>query len=169
MKLVISFLLLVCMFSCKEKEGKSTENNQDNTSFSISKKMIQNLNYTDFILDSKVEKITQKWAKYNELEAVILNLKQADLSYFKDNHEFLEALINDLKQTIPDKVNSPAIMSRLIALETKLYKLESVVNLSNSSTKVIVTSIKEVLVSFSNLNLQMNKKIERESQKIKKP
>jgi len=57
----------------------------------------------------------------------------------------------------------------LIALETKIYKLESAISLSNTTTKTLMSSIKEVLVSFSNLNLQMNKKIERESQKIKKP
>jgi len=169
MKLFISLLILGCLFSCKENTDNKQQTDENNTASLITKKTIQNLNFLEFGLDNKVKKITKNWEKYTELESVILNLKQADLSYFKDNHEILEALITDLKQTVPKKLDSPAIVSRLIALETKIYKLESVVNLSNSSTETLISSIKEVLISFSNLNLQMNKKIERESQKIKKP
>jgi hypothetical protein len=168
MKLILSFFFIVCFFSCKENTD-NVQQTEDDSTISISKKTIQNLNYLDFVLDTKVNKITQNWEKYIELEGVILNLKQADLSYFKDNHDMLEALINDLKQTVPDRLNSPSIVSRLIALETKMYQLESVVNLSNVTSETLIIPIKEVLVSFSNLNLQMNKKIERESQKIKKP
>ncbi|MCX7551482.1 hypothetical protein [Xanthomarina sp. F2636L] len=167
MKLVFNFFLITCLFSCGMGNEETKE--QEVPLPTLSKQEIKKLNYTEYLLDSKVKVLTKNWIKYNELNGVILNIKQADLTYFKDNHEILEALINDLKQSIPDKVNSPATMSRLIALETKLYKLESVVNLSNESPENIMLTIKEVLVSFSNLNLQMNKKIERESQKITKP
>ncbi|MFL0353042.1 hypothetical protein [Xanthomarina sp. GH4-25] len=168
MKLILSFFLIVCLFSCEENT-KNEQQTENNTTVLVSKKNIQKLNYTDFVLDSKVKKKIQGWNKYTELEGVILNLKQGNLSYFKENHDILEALITDLKETIPESVNSPSVMSRLIALDTKLYKLESVVNLSNTTSDKLIIPIKEVLVSFSNLNLQMNKKIERESQKIQKP
>ncbi|TYA52357.1 hypothetical protein [Formosa maritima] len=168
MKLILNVLLIVCLFSCKENTDNSLQT-EDNATISISKKTLQKLNYTDYVLDTKVKKITRNWEKYTELERVIVNLKQGDLSYFKGNQEILEALIIELRQNIPEKLNSPAIMSRLITLETKMYKLESVVNLSNSTTETLINSVKEVLVSFSNLNFQMNKKIERDSQKIKKP
>jgi cell division protein FtsB len=167
MKLLICFCLIISLVSCANEEAN--QNEQEVALLTFSKQQIQNLNYTEYILDSKVKVITKNWIKYNELEGIIANLNQADLSYFKDNNEILEALIKDLKQSIPEQLNSPPILSRLIALETKLYKLESVVNLSNSTPDAIMSSIKEVLVAFSNLNLQMNKKIERESQKIIKP
>lgn len=168
MKLFISFFLIVFVFSC-EKKNENVKQTEDNTPILVSKKNIQKLNYTDFELDTKVKNNILSWEKYTELNGVILNLKQGNLSYFKGNHDILEALINELKETLPESLNSATIMSRLIALETKLYKLESVANLSNASTDTLLSSIKEVLVSFSNLNLQMNKKIERESQKIEKP
>jgi hypothetical protein len=167
MKLLISFCLIISLVSCGNEE--TNQNRQEIVLPTLSSQQIQKLNYTEYLLDSKVKVITKNWIKYNELEGVITNLKQADLSYFKDNNEILEALIIDLKQSIPESLNSPPIMSRLIALETKLYKLESVVNLSNATQENIMSSIKEVLVAFSNLNLQLNKKIERESQKIIKP
>ena len=169
MKFIISFCLLMCMISCGKSVDETHKVEQETTLPSLSKQKIQKFNYTEYLLDPKVKKITNNWVKYNELEDVMMSLKQADLTYFKENHEILEALITDLKQSLPETLNSPAIMSRLIALETKLYKLESLVNLSNATPESIMPGIQEVLVSFSNLNLQMNKKIERDSQKIIKP
>ncbi|WP_188461291.1 hypothetical protein [Bizionia arctica] len=169
MKLLISICLLICLVSCGNSNEDTSQNEQDIALPTLSKQNIQKLNYTEYLLDSKVQVITKNWTKYNELADVISNLKQADLAFFKGNQVILEALITDLKESIPEQLNSPPIISRIIALETKLYKLESVVNLSNATPEEIMASIKEVLVSFSNLNLQMNKKIERESQKIIKP
>ncbi|MEO8933245.1 MAG: hypothetical protein ABI295_02975 [Xanthomarina sp.] len=142
---------------------------QDSSLSSLSKEQVEKLKFTEYLVDSKVEVLIKNWVKYKELEGVVANLKQGNLTYFKENSELLEALINDLKQDVPEALNSPSIISRLIALETKLYKLESLVNLSNSTPEIILSCIKEVLESFSDLNLQMNKKIERESQKIIKP
>lgn len=169
MKIVISFCLFICLLSCGNTEENTNNIEQDSNLPSLSKEQIQKLNFTEYLADSKVKVFTKNWVKYNELERVISNLKQANISYFKENHKILESLINDLKKNVPEELNSPSVMSRLIALETKLFKLESVVNLSNTSSDAMISHIKEVLVSFSNLNLQMNKKLERESQKIIKP
>lgn len=169
MKILFSFCLFICLFSCGNSDGKTNNVVQDSSLSSLSKEQVEKLKFTEYLVDSKVEVLIKNWVKYKELEGVVANLKQGNLTYFKENSELLEALINDLKQDVPEALNSPSIISRLIALETKLYKLESLVNLSNSTPEIILSCIKEVLESFSDLNLQMNKKIERESQKIIKP
>ncbi|MCX7548526.1 hypothetical protein OS188_11245 [Xanthomarina sp. F1114] len=169
MKILVKFCLFLCLLSCGNSEENIDNVEQDSSLPSFSKEQKQKLKFTEYLLDSKVKTYTKSWVKYNELERIVDNLKQANLTYFKENHEILETFINDLKESVPEELNTPSIMSRLIALETKLYKLESVVNLSNSTPETMMSTIREVLVSFSNLNLQMNKKIERESQKIIKP
>jgi len=103
------------------------------------------------------------------LDNIINNLNQANLSFFKNNNEIIIAFIDDLKATIPEIIDSPLIIVRLIALETKMFKLEGVVNLSNPKKKELLSVIKECLSAFSNLNLQINKKFEKESQNIQKP
>ncbi|HLV13869.1 MAG TPA: hypothetical protein VKY41_01720 [Xanthomarina sp.] len=169
MKILISFCLLICLLSCGNTEENTGNVEEDSNLPNLTKEQVQNLKFTEYLQDAKVKAYTQNWVQYNELENIMENLKQANVAYFKDNHEILESLTKDLKANIPEQLNAPSIMSRLIALETKLYKLESVVNLSNTTPDAIISHIKEVLVSFSDLNLQMNKKLERESQKIIKP
>ena len=77
--------------------------------------------------------------------------------------------MDDLKTTIPEAANTPAILARLKIVETSGYKLEDQLMLTQPKPKEVLAAIKEFLVSFSNLNLQINKKFEKESQNIQKP
>ena len=70
---------------------------------------------------------------------------------------------------MPQKLVTPAITERLIALETKLLKLHSTLMLSNAKKSELLKNIQELLVATSNLHLQMNKKFELESQVIEDP
>ena len=169
MKIVVGFCLFMCLISCGNSEENANKIEQDLSLPSLSKEQINKLRVTEYLLDPKVQVHTKSWAGYKELDGIIVNLKQANVTYFKGNDGVLAVLIKDLKEHIPEALDTPSIMSRLIAVETKLYKLESVVNLSNVNSESILDAIKEVLVSFSNLNIQMNKKLERDSQKIIKP
>ena len=96
-------------------------------------------------------------------------LKKGDLSFFNDETELVTTFIKELKEEIPEKLNTPSIQARISVLETCFFKLEGIKNLKNIDKKTILSFIKEVLVSHSNLILQINKKFEQESQKIEKP
>lgn len=164
------FLFFLIITSCQDSQNKNAENTlSDSFAEVVSKEDVQSLNYIDFVLDSKVERAISSWEKYNELQKVILDIKDANLSFFRDNNEIITALINDLKTTIPEQIKSPHIEARILVLETKLFKLESHSNLSNIKKETILKAIEEVLIAFSNLNFQMNKKIEKESQRIQRP
>jgi len=170
MRVLLYLGVLFCFVSCAKQEGSEVQSKSQEVNVSqITKEDISNLNYKEFILDSKAEKALESWQKYYELDNIINNVNQADLSFFKDNNEILVAFINDLKATIPEISDSPLIVARLIALETKMFKLEGVVNLSNPKKNEMLSVIKECLSAFSNLNLQINKKLEKESQNIQKP
>ena len=91
------------------------------------------------------------------------------MSYFKDNNEAITKLVKELKEKIPDTLNTPSVDARITSLETKIYKLESLYNLSTTSKDELSLLIKEFLESVSNLNLQMNKKLEKDSQIIETP
>ena len=170
MKIIGTIFLLICFVSCTNSKGNSAQIIQEKSNVSIiSKDDISKINYIEFVLDSKAEKIFETWAKYIELENLMTNLKQGDLSFFKDNDALLLAFIEDFKSTVPDQINSPSIQVRIKALETKIYKLESAVSLSTTSKEDMISSVKELLIAFSNFNLQINKKFEKESQNIQKP
>ncbi len=168
---IVTFCLSMFYFSCNNTQKDTTNEKtfKQPVSKSFSEKDISNLKYVEYTLDVKTKKAIEDWIKYNDLKEIVQNVKKGDLSYFKDNNKAIKTFLKEFKKTIPDTVNTPSIMARITALETKLYKLESVTNLQTTTKKELGSTIKEFLESVSNLNLQMNKKLEKDSQYIEKP
>ncbi|WNH14221.1 hypothetical protein [Thalassobellus suaedae] len=169
-KFLATLSLFVIFFCCKQKQETNLPDNKDeNISQDISEKDLSKLNYIEFTLDEKTAKAIADWNEYNELQTIATNVKKGDLSYFDNDEDPIKVLIKNSKQTIPNAVNTEPTLARITALETKLYKLENLSNLSTTSKKELTESIREFLESFSNLNFQMNKKLEKDSQNIEKP
>lgn len=167
-RLLAVLCVLTILFSCKKtQENNFVEN--ENTSQDFSEKDLSNLDFIEFTLDPKTQSIIKDWEEYFRLQDVVTEVKKGDLSFFSDNKEEILQLIKSLFESIPDQVNSSATQARLIALETKFYKLESISNLTTTGKQELSNTIKEFLESFSNLNFQMNKKIEKDSRIIEKP
>ena len=164
------FLITLFLFSCKQKTNDDTAiSKSDQSSSLITESDISKLKLLEYELDIKTENLIQSWEQYNELASIISNLEKGDLLYFKNNKEVTDSFLKDLKDNIPDTINTSSVSARLMALETKFLKLESCYNLSTTSKEELIQNIKEFLESFSNLNLQMNKKLEKDSQIIESP
>tara|TARA_R110002049_G_scaffold65035_1_gene170944 strand:+ start:67833 stop:68357 length:525 start_codon:yes stop_codon:yes gene_type:complete len=164
--------LTLLILSCKQTEEKTvTETEEIPVTEKISETDISKMNYTEYVLDPKTEATIEEWLKYHEFDAVVENVKQGDLSYFHDNdrNNIIRNFFIALKKAIPETVNSSAVLARILVLETKTWKLESLSNLSTTTEDELNQTIKEFLIAFSNLNLQMNKKLEKDSQNIEKP
>lgn len=171
-KLIISFAILfslILIFNCKEKKSEIDSNPVTYEEINITQKNIEGIKYTEYALSNLSEKQIEDWLRFQELNSQIEILKKGDLAFFNDETELLTTFINELKEQIPKKLNSPAIQSRLSVLETCFFKLEGINNLKNLDKVTILDYIKDVLVAHSNLILQINKKLEQESQNIEKP
>ncbi len=173
MRVFIILIGFLTFFTCKKDTSKLNENIKTDTAQEISivritKKEVEDINYIEYGLSSTSKKRVSNWASYGELESQILSIKNGDLSYFKGDEKIIGALLKDLKATIPKNIFSESIMSRITAIETKLYKLKSAVKINQTPKNELLQSIKEFFVAFSNLNLQMNKKFEKEAQDISK-
>ncbi len=168
---ILSILSLFIIFlACKKAEETGTEvNTGEHPEEKVTEKELSKIDYVDYALDIKTEDAVKDWKEYHQLHDVIMNLKKADLSFFSDNDEAINALLKEIKINIPASVKSPSILARIIALETKLRKLKSLYNLDTTSKEELKTTIKDFLVAFSSLNLQINKKVEFDSQDIEKP
>lgn len=163
--LLLSFLLFL---NCKEKTSVIENNFETIEEIKITAKDIEELKYTDYALSNLSEKKAEDWLSLQELFNQIEILKKGDLAFFNDENELLTSFITDLKDQMPEEFNIPSIQARLSALETAIFKLEGINNLKNLDKETILNYIKEVLVAHSNLILQINKKFEKESQKIEK-
>lgn len=170
----ISILFLVILFI----SGCNTQTTNDSNIFKeietidssqITSRDITKLKYTDFALSNLTKSKTSNWQKFNELTDKIEILKTGDLSFFKDDKAILVGFLNDLKNEIPESLKTTAILVRLSVIETTFLKLEGLASLSSAKKEDLLIIIKDVLVSYSNLVFQMNKKFEKESQNIEKP
>ncbi|TXE12765.1 hypothetical protein FUA26_02910 [Seonamhaeicola algicola] len=168
-KLVLSALcVFFIMFSCKNTPENTTENTKDQN-HKVTEKDITKIKYADYLLDEKAQIYAAEWAEYIQIKEVIANLKKADLSFFLENKEVVNNTLTDFKKNIPEPLNAASITARINAFETKFLKLESLYNLQSTSKAELLAVIKDVFIAFSNLNLQINKKIEFDNQDIIKP
>ena len=166
----LSVIILVSLFSCnKQQEQTTLPVNNKADSLVIKEKDIAKLIYTDYILDDRTEAVITNWFEYGQLQDAINKVKKGDFTFFRNNNKAISELLRNFKQHIPVEVNRPSILVRITSLETKIYKLESILKLSPSKKPEILELTKELLIAFSNLNLQMNKKLEADNIIIEKP
>lgn len=166
----IFLLLLVCSFLSCKKDVTELPNKLESAKDSIvlSKVDIQKIDFTEFVLDQQYEN-QLNWLKYYEMESKFNELKNGDLSHFKTDKKIVETLINEFTSTLPENLNEEAIKARVLIVKTMYLKLNNIINMSTSTEDEIKEAIKDFLKSFSNLNYQINKKFERESQHVAKP
>ena len=172
LKFSMSFCLVLVLLSCKDSSQVETEGlvvAEKKPTQIITQIEIAKLKYIDFGLDADAEKLIENWEEYIQVQQLIKNVKLADFSDLKENNKVLITLMKDFKKKMPKALKSSSILARVMVFETKLFKLESFVNLSNIKKEELGATIKELLLAFSNLNYQINKKLERDSQNIEKP
>ena len=63
-------------------------------------------------------------------KGIIPLLKKGDLSFFNDETELVTTFIKELKEEIPEKLNTPSIQARISVLETCFFKLEGIKDLN---------------------------------------
>ena len=150
-----SFILVLVFFSCK-KESKKLSNeipiNNDITFIQLEFENIYKSN-NDLTLES--------WLNYIELAEYINQINSNDFSSLIDNKKYLIRFFNGIKNTIPDVLNQPEISSRLTVIETDFLKLESMLSNFEISSDQKNKMVKRINNSFSNLNFQIDKLIEK--------
>lgn len=171
LKTLLLLTLCVFLFHCQEdpasKEKPETQAEID--ARTISEKDIAALEYTEFHLSQDAQKTITDWQKYKDLNVQVVLLKKTDFTFFNDERTNLLTFIKDLKAEMPKAIRTKPVEARFTALDTKLQKLNSTLHLYNSTKAEKLECIKEFLISVSNLNLQINKKLEFEKNNIIRP
>lgn len=159
--LKIVFVLLV---SCNGEKNATTLLDEESTEqeVKITAKAIESFDYTDYALSTNAEVVVAQWEKYQELGIQVSYLKKADLSFFNGDKDVLKKFIEEFRATIPTELNTNPIISRTVIIETALLKLNESLTIDNIGGKVKLLNVKEMLQAFSNLNYQINKKLERD-------
>lgn len=156
-------LLIILLQGCNNSiniTDISSENNTLENSINLSAKINpQSLSF-------EAQNITQKWSSLPELQSIINGLKSENYTAFMETDNYLKEFITELKKTLPKKLNTPSISSRIVVLETNILELESVLSKTQFETKKKVIITNKSIESYYNLIYQINKTIEKELQKI---
>jgi hypothetical protein len=165
-KYIVCFVFLA-FCSCKDN-GKSIlkTNNLASDYKPLTSSMISEINFTDILLDENAKLDAQNWTSYKSLAQALSEIKELNYDFFKsDNIEF-DTTFKELNTNIPEAFNSQSVKARLLVLQTRLYRFKDELSFNPTLNTSHTVFIKEIFVAFSNLNLQINKKLEKEAQVI---
>ncbi len=150
-----SFILILVFFSCKKELKKLSKEIPNNNEIAFIQLEFEN------IYKSNNDLILESWLNYTELAEYINQFNSNDFSSLIDNKKYLIRFFNGIKNTIPDVLNQPEISSRLTVIETDFLKLESMLSNFEISSDQKNKMVKRINNSFSNLNFQIDKVIEK--------
>ena len=157
MKKLTSYLIFSCFIivCCNQDIKEKTQ--------SLSKEKEINFTKLEFseIYQSSNDLILEKWNNYNELSEYINQFNSSDFSLLIDNKKYMEKFFIELKNSIPESINKPEIYSRLTVIETDFLKFESMISNFPLKNEEKLTMVKKINNSFSNLNFQIDKLIEK--------
>ncbi|MBF8151519.1 hypothetical protein ITJ86_16570 [Winogradskyella sp. F6397] len=162
-RLVLLFLSCLMVLSCNEdtnttKDLETSENTSQNKK--ITAKTIEAITYEDYALSSEAEAEVVTWERYHELATQLSYLKKADFSFFNGDIDLLKKFIKEFDAQMPSQFRTNPIISRNAIIETELLKLNENLTIDNISRDEKLLNIKALFISFSNLNYQINKKLE---------
>ncbi len=164
---IICFCFVV--MACNKKQQPTEATTETNKTYDLTEADIAKLKYLEFAIDPKVEALAEPWQPYFRLKTAIENIKKTDFSFFDEDKKAIPELLKELREGIPDTLKTQSVLSRITIVENMLYKLDETYQLSTTTKTELAASVKALLISYSNLNFQLNKKIEKDGQNIVRP
>tara|TARA_Y100000814_G_C12197147_1_gene356697 strand:+ start:137 stop:586 length:450 start_codon:yes stop_codon:yes gene_type:complete len=124
------------------------------------------INYSEInfksIHEVKYYSSIEQWINYFELNEFIEQLNSNDFSSLIDNKKFLLRFFKGIKFSIPDEINKSEIKSRLTVIETDFMRFESMLSNYEVDNEIKIKMVKKINNSFSNLNFQIDKLLEKQ-------
>ena len=151
------FALYISFTSCDEiTTGNVQKDNPNSTTINYSE-----INF-ESIYKVKYYSSIEQWINYFELNEFIEQLNSNDYSSLIDNKKFLLRFFRGIKFSIPDEINKPEIKSRLTVIETDFMRFESMLSNYEIEKEIKIKMVKKINNSFSNLNFQIDKLLEKQ-------
>tara|TARA_B100001564_G_scaffold357733_1_gene374665 strand:- start:1652 stop:2143 length:492 start_codon:yes stop_codon:yes gene_type:complete len=150
------FLLFISFISCKEINNEVQIDYSNSTVINYSE-----INF-EYIYELKYDSSIEQWINYFELNEFIQQLNSNDYSSVIDNKKFLLRFFKGIKFSVPDKINKPEIKSRLTVIETDFMRFESLLSNDEIDSEEKTKMVKKINNSFSNLNFQIDKLLEKQ-------
>ncbi len=149
--LLLSILLLV---SCKEEPPKPTGTNPE-AKARFSEELQVTTNRRVNLLPEAREEVSQ-WLAYATAQNEMESLRNSTGHEILDSSNSIMQIMESLKSSIPDTLQTPAVTSRTNVLVTKAKILHQLSNKKEKDAKEIFDVANDLIVEFDNFKLQLN-------------
>ena len=149
--LLFSILLLV---SCKEEPPKPTGTNAE-AKARFSEELQVTTNRRVDLLPEAREEVSQ-WLAYATAQNEMESLRNSSGYQILDSSNSIMQIMESLKSSIPDTLQTPAVISRSNVLVTKAKILHQLSNKKEKDAAEIFDVANDLIVEFDNFKLQLN-------------
>lgn len=154
MKRILLLLSIFALISCKEEAAQTKDDTPANgAKFTDQLEVTTNRKVT--LLPEAKEEVSQ-WLAYATAQNEIESLRTSTGRDILDTSNSILQIMESLKSSIPDTLNTIAVNSRVNVLLTKSQILHQLANKKEKNADEIFEVANELIVEFDNFKLQLN-------------
>lgn len=159
MRQLIFFLIIITLlFACKNSDPEAEEpKSKEFVSYVFGEK-----NYTFPEFSDLTEEEVKHWGVLKDLLQEIKNIYGADYLELQSRSENILQYTDSVVNSVPEKLNSNSINSRLLVLKTRAALLYESSYQGSIDTFKMQNSIRELNKATTNLILQFNEKVQKD-------
>lgn len=156
----VFILLFTALFfiSCKEDDADTAiarlkESKKKEVVFAA---INNNWNFAVPELQPQSQALVQDWAVWRLFLTELKEKPKNSIGAFQKKAKTLSQLADSVNKTIPERLQRPAIKSRLVVLLTHIRSLDLYVNLQNIPTEKAIVAISEINSALGSFQMQLD-------------
>jgi len=156
LKLTSVLFFSCCLMACQKNTDRKTLNQAKKAREDSLKIALDIKSYQAIKLNSQADSIAKSWPMYEELKIEVNRLEKYTLQDVISNISTLHDVVDSLQETIPSKVDTFPVKSRVKVLNTKAKHLLLLSEKQQPKLNDIKKIAEEYPFEFNNLNIQLN-------------
>jgi hypothetical protein len=147
-------LLAINTIACKKDENNNRSRptlQQDSLNIRLEIKKFERID-----LNPMADSLTREWAMYNSLKNEVERLEDYTIQDLITNMINIESVVDSLQKTIPKKIDTLPVQSRIKILDTKAKFMLEISQKQRPSLNQMKKIAEEYPLEFNALNIQIN-------------
>ena len=154
MKNLLLLFSIVLLVSCKEEPPKPTGPNAEAKARFSEELQVTTNRRVDLLPEAREE--VNQWLAYATAQNEMESLRNSSGYEILDSSNSIMQIMESLKSSIPDTLQTPAVISRSNVLVTKAKILHQLSNKKERDAAEIFDVANDLIVEFDNFKLQLN-------------
>lgn len=154
MKKILFLFSAMVLISCKEEAPQNTGSNSAGKAAFSEELQVTTNRRVDLLPEARAE--VSEWLAYATAQNEMENLRNSTGHDILESSNSIMQIMESLKESTPDTLQTPAIQSRTNVLVTKAKILHQLSNKKEKDAGEIFEVANDLIVEFDNFKLQLN-------------